>query len=115
MAPYHIRIIGGWCGNRMVMIRDHLSEILTECGYQVKVTTQSVWETYALPPSASLILQLIPAFNESDTGCPIVNIKPYLRDLDHQGTLSEIISTLEDDYPQKTGLAAGKNPLKVIA
>jgi hypothetical protein len=110
MAMYHIRIIGGWCGNRMVMIRDFLSEMLADCGYQVKVTHQSVWETYALPPSANLILQLIPAFKPEDTPCPIVNIKPFIRDLDHLETISAIIDVLEIDYPQKTGLPAGHRP-----
>jgi len=107
---YHIRIIGGWCGNRMAMIQEYLSEILTDCGYQVKVTHQSVWETYSLPPSANLLLQLVPAFKPEDTSCPIVNIKPFIRDLDHLPTLLAIIESLEIDYPQKTGLPVGRRP-----
>ena len=110
MAKYHIRIIGGWCGNRMVMVQNYLSELLSDCGYQVKVTHQSVWETYTLPPSANLLLQLLPAFKPEDTPCPIVNIKPFIRDLDDIKTLEAIIETIEIDYPRKTGLQAGQRP-----
>lgn len=110
MAAYHIRIIGGWCGNRMVIVREYLSELLSDCGYQIKISHQSIWENPAVPSNADLLLQLIPAFKEEEAGCPIVNIKAFIRDLDHLETLKAIIDTLEIDYPHKTGLPAGQRP-----
>ncbi|MBI9043280.1 MAG: hypothetical protein JEZ06_02270 [Anaerolineaceae bacterium] len=109
MAKYHIRIVGGWCGNRMVMIKDNLTELLTKAGYDLKVTHQSIWETYTLPPSANMILQLVVAFDDSEVSQPLLNIRPFIRDLDHQPTLKLIFDSLEEHYPEITGLPAGEN------
>ena len=98
MKKYHVRVIGGWCGNRLLIVRDHLDEVLKKAGYECKVTHQSVWETYSLPPSVDLILQLMPAFSPSEANCPIINIKPMLLDLDHPPTIQSILSILEQNY-----------------
>lgn len=95
MARYHIRVIGGWCGNRIVMVADYLVELFAERGYDCQVTHQSIWETYSLPPSVDLILQLMPAFTAAEAGCPVINIKPLIRDLDHPPTINGILDFLQ--------------------
>ncbi|MFO7943872.1 MAG: hypothetical protein R6U51_06195 [Anaerolineales bacterium] len=110
MSTYHIRIVGGWCGNRMVMVQDHLSQLLKQHGYQVSIDQQSIWENYAPPQRADLVLQMIPAFQPEDLVCPSLAVRPFIRDLDDQKTLQKIFSLLEEHYPQVTDLPAGSNP-----
>jgi len=99
MANYRVCVVGGWCGNRMVMVAEHLEEVLARAGYACRVTTHSVWENYTVPPSANLILQLLPAFTAAETGCPVLTIKPLLVDLDHPATLAKILEQVRSDYP----------------
>ena len=80
MDKFHIRLIGGWCGNRMVMVRDHLSDILTERGYEVKIDQQSIWENYAPPQHVDLVLQLMSAFSETELDPPSLSVRPFLKD-----------------------------------
>ena len=98
MARYHIRVIGGWCGNRIVMVADYLTELFEKKGYDCRVTHQSIWETYSLPPSVDLILQLMPAFTEAQAGCPVINIKPLTLDLDHSPTINRILDVLQQQF-----------------
>lgn len=94
MAKYHVRVIGGWCGNRIIMVADHLKALFDEQGFICRVTHQSIWETYALPPAVDLIVQLMPAFTEEEAGCAVLNIRPMIRDLDHEPTLTKILDFL---------------------
>lgn len=110
MSTYQIRIVGGWCGNRMVMVQDHLSELLEEHGYRVKIERQSIWENYAPPQRADLVLQMIPAFQPEDLDCPSLAVRPFIRDLGHQKTLQKIFALLKEHYPQVTDLPAGSTP-----
>ena len=32
MSNYKVCVIGGWCGNRMVMVAEHLEELLGKAG-----------------------------------------------------------------------------------
>jgi hypothetical protein len=45
-------------------------------------------------------LQLLPAFTEAETGCPVINIKPLLLDLDHALTIEKILKQVREDYAQ---------------
>ena len=99
MANYRVCVVGGWCGNRMVMVAEHLQEVLAQAGYSCRVTTHSVWENYTVPPAANLVLQLLPAFTAAEAGCPVITIKPLLVDLDHPTTLAKILEQVRSDYP----------------
>ena len=99
MKPYRICVVGGWCGNRMVMVAEHLEELLQEQGYPSRVTTHSVWDGLSTPPSADLVLQLLPAFTDADTGCPVITIRPMIADYDHAETLAKIFARVRLDYP----------------
>ena len=102
MDKFHIRLIGGWCGNRMVMVRDHLSEILTERGYKVKIDQQSIWENYAPPQHVDLVLQLMPAFSEDELEPPSLSVRPFLKDLDHPETINCVLEAVSTHYTQST-------------
>lgn len=98
MSQYRICVVSGWCGNLRIIVADHLNDILNRAGYRFLLEQQSVWENPDPPTRADLVLQLLPAFTESDTGCPVIDIKALLRDLDHQPTITKIIRQIESDY-----------------
>jgi hypothetical protein len=111
MGMYKICVVGGWCGNQMLIIAGHLSSLLEEAGYKVRVTHHSVWENYSAPPPANLVLQLLPAFTEKDTGCPVINIKPLLADYNHPPTIQKVLAQVGQDFsgaaiPAGSALAA---------
>lgn len=115
MKKFHIRIVGGWCGNRMVMIRDNLSELLADRGYQVKLDQQSIWENSAPPLHVDMVLQLISAFGLDELNCPSLNIRPFLKDLDHQETLDNIFKAVEEHYPISSEDTPPKKPVPALA
>lgn len=102
---YKICVVGGWCGNRMVVVKDNIQSLLSDAGFPVKVTSHSVWENYSTPPEADLILQLLPAYKESETGCPIINVKPYLLDPDDPVTTSKIIAHVQEHFANNQVIA----------
>jgi hypothetical protein len=99
MTEYRVCVIGGWCGNRMVMVAQHLEGVLSDAGLPSRVTSHSVWDNYTQPPAADLILQLLPAFTQSETGCPVLTIKPMIVDLYHQETIDKILKQVRAGYP----------------
>jgi len=101
MKAYRICVIGGWCGNRLYMVADHLAERLEKAGYPCQVKSHSVWENYSHPPASDLVLQLLPAFTPAETGCPVINIKPLLLDLDHPPTIEKIFAQIQADLAIK--------------
>jgi galactitol-specific phosphotransferase system IIB component len=103
---YKICVVGGWCGNRMVVVKDNIQSLLSEAGFPVKVTTHSVWENYSTSPVADLILQLLPAYKESETNCPIINVKPYLLDPDDPATTKKILEHVQSRFTNSQDLAA---------
>ena len=105
MARFHVRVVGGWCGNRIMQVADYMRELFEQEGWPCRVTHQSIWETYALPPQVDLILQLMPAFTEEEAGCPVILIRPMIRDLDHGPTLEQVTSFMRGQFP-----AAGEGP-----
>ncbi len=96
MSKYHVCVVGGSCGNRMIIIADHLADLFLQRGYDCKVTSISVWECFSFPPSADLLLQLLPAYNEEEVECPTINIRPLLQDIDDPDTLNAIYSVIEE-------------------
>ena len=100
MEKFHIRLVGGWCGNRMVMVRDHLDNLLTDRGYEVKIDQQSIWENYAPPQHVNLVLQLMPAFSEEELEPASLLVRPFLKDLDHPETLNRVYEAVAKLYPQ---------------
>jgi len=96
---YHVCVIGGWCGNRMLMVAERFTQLFQQSGLACKVSHHSVWDNYSAPPAANLILQLLPAFTESEAGCPVINIKPLLADLDHAETLERVLQQVRADLP----------------
>jgi len=92
MKQFHVRVIGGSCGNKMILVADHLQEFLAKEGYPCKVTSQSVWESFSMPPAVDLILQLLPAYTQEEADCPVLYVKPLLADLNHPETLGKILS-----------------------
>jgi len=99
MIKFHIRIINGWCGNRMIIVRDHLANLLAQRNFDVKIDNQSIWENNSAPEHVDLVFQLIPAFSPDELSCPSLPIRPLLRDLDHQETLEQIFRIVEENYP----------------
>ncbi len=100
MAAYRVRVVGGWCGNRMVMVTEHLETLFKDAGYHCAVTHHSVWENYALPPKGDLLLQLLPAFTSDEADCPVINIRPFLVDLDHLPTIEKIMAQIQIDHQE---------------
>ncbi|MCZ7552530.1 MAG: hypothetical protein B6D39_06600 [Anaerolineae bacterium UTCFX2] len=98
MTNYHVCVVGGWCGNRMVMVAEYLTERLSAAGYPCHVTTHSVWDNFNQPPAANLILQLLPAFTESEVECPVLTIKLLLADINHAETIERILRQVRADY-----------------
>ena len=96
MGRYHIRVVGGSCGNRMFVIIEHLAEMIARAGYDCRITHQSIWETRAVPPNVDLVLQLLPALTPDEVDCPLINIKPLLTDLEHAPTLASIFEVLKE-------------------
>jgi hypothetical protein len=82
----------------MLCIADHLRELLREAGYtHFLLTTHSVWENYSAPPPGNLVLQLLPAYTEKEAGCPLINIRPLLKDKDDPDTIGKVMAQVQND------------------
>ena len=103
LKTYKICVIGGSCGHRMMMVAEHLSELMQARGYPCRFSTHSVWENYSTPPLSDLILQLLPAFTQLEAGCPVLSIRPLLIDLDHPETIARIMAQVCDLVAKETG------------
>ncbi len=99
MAPYKICVIGGHCGVRMIVVAEHLDELLKKAGYPCELTHQSLWDHPTPPRSANLILELLPAFTEAEAGCPVLSVRQLLRDLDDPPTIQKILERVRASYP----------------
>lgn len=95
MQKFHVCVLGGSCGNRMVMIAEHLDELFKQHSYDCRVTSISVWECFSFPPSADLLLQLLPAYKAGEVDCPTINIRKLIQDIDDHDTLELIFNELE--------------------
>jgi hypothetical protein len=95
MTLLKICLVGGWCGNLRYIVAEHIEDFFTQAGIQFKLSHQSVWENPVPPRSFDLVLQLLPAFTEAETGCPVINVKPLLADTNHQPTNGKIMQFIE--------------------
>jgi hypothetical protein len=77
--------------------------LFNQAGFQYKISHQSVWENPEPPQSYDLVLQLFPTFTEADTGCPVINIKPLLVDLNHEPTIEKIMNYVKSKAPVISG------------
>jgi hypothetical protein len=106
MTVFKVCVVGGWCGNRMVMVAEFLSEWLQQSGYACRVFHHSIWNNMSAPPPAHLVLQLLPAYTEAEAGCPVINIRPLLRDLTDPATLERVRQHLQTHYMVVAGQAS---------
>jgi hypothetical protein len=106
MTKFHIRIINGWCGNRMVIVRDYLADLLTQRNFDVKIDNQSIWENSSAPEHVDLVFQLIQAFSPDELSCPSLPIRPLLKDLNHQETIEQVLKIVEEHYPVQVSVSA---------
>ena len=86
----------------MVIVRDHLDDLLAAKGYSVKIDNQSIWENSSPPEHVDLVFQLIPAFKPAELSCPSLHIRPLLKDLNDQETLENVFRIVEEYYPVST-------------
>jgi hypothetical protein len=86
----------------MVIVRDHLANLLEELGYNVKIDNQSIWENSSPPDHVDLVFQLIPAFKPEELSCPSIHIRPLLKDLNDPETLENVFRIVKEYYPTPT-------------
>jgi len=79
----------------MVIIAEHLDELIQQRAYDCRVTSISVWECFSFPPSADLLLQLLPAYKAEEVDCPTINIRKLIQDIDDEETLELIFEEIE--------------------
>lgn len=103
MPKCKVCVVGGHCGVRMMIVAQHVEQLLHHAGYDCEVTHQGIWDHPEPPYHVNLILQLLPAFTEEEAGCPVVNIKPLLGNLDHPQVIGRIMQQMQAIYPQAAG------------
>lgn len=99
MKPYRICVVGGHCGVRMMAVAEHIGELLKDAGYNCEVNHQSLWDHPTPPYATNLVLELLPAYTEAEAGCPVINIKPLLRDFDDPPIIEKIFERVRVTYP----------------
>ncbi len=90
-------VVGGWCGNLLFIVAEHIKERLQNAGFSFSLTTKNVWENYSVPPACDLILQLMPAYSKQDTDSPIINIRRLLVERDDPETMKLIFNQVKLD------------------
>lgn len=94
---YRIVVVGGWCGNLLYIVSDHLRDVLISAGFSFRLTTHSIWNNFTQPPPCDLLLQLLPAFTEADVNCPVINIRRLLVERDHPETMENVLTQVRSD------------------
>jgi hypothetical protein len=98
---YRIVVVGGWCGNLLYIVADHLQDILTDAGFSFRLTTHSVWNSFTQPPPCDLVLQLLPAFTAEEINCPVINIRRLLVERNHPETLEKVFKQVRADFSEQ--------------
>ena len=98
MAKFKVCVVGGHCSNRVMIVAEQLTEFFEKMGIDCQVFTHLAAGEYGFPPRSNLILQLLPAFTEQETGCPVINIKPLIGDPAHPATMEKILKHVQADY-----------------
>ena len=99
MSNYKVCVVGGHCSNRVMIVAEQLTEFLEKKGIHCQIFTHTVAGEYGFPPRSNLILQLLPAFTEEESGCPVINIKPLIGDPVHPATMEKILKHIPADSP----------------
>jgi hypothetical protein len=99
MSKFHIRILGGTCGGAMYVIGEFLQDYLAARGFECRITQQDVVVSRTLPPNVDLVLQVVPTFKPEDLELPLINVRPMLLNLEHPGTIQQIMAVLDERHP----------------
>jgi hypothetical protein len=99
-VAYRICVVGGWCSARMMMVAENLSTLLENSGFNCRVFHHSVWDDSSEPPACDLMLQLLQAFRPEDVGAAVINIRPFLVDLNDGPTMAKIMAHIEANHDQ---------------
>jgi hypothetical protein len=96
MKQLEILLAGGSCGSTLFLIADEIEHQLSDVWrVPYRLTLQNIWERFEAPARTDLILQTMPAYNPSEVACPIISVKPMIRDRDHAETLQAIHDMVE--------------------
>jgi hypothetical protein len=98
MNTFKVCVVGGHCSNRVMIVAEQLSKLFEEHGITCQIFTHLAAGEYGFPPRSNLILQLLPAYTEADSGCPVINIKPLIGDPNHPATIEKILKQIQVDY-----------------
>ena len=96
MKRLEILLAGGSCGSTLFLIADEIEHQLSDVWeFPHRLTLQNIWERFEAPAKTDLILQTMPAYHSSEVSCPILSVKPMIRDQDHPETLEAIRNMIE--------------------
>lgn len=91
MKRLEILLAGGSCGSTLFLIADEIEHQLSDVwGFPYRLTLQNIWDRFEAPAKTDLILQTMPAYKQSQVSCPILSVRPMIRDQDHPKTLEAI-------------------------
>jgi hypothetical protein len=94
-STIHLLLAGGSCGNALNLIAAHLDQLLRdEMGLQPKLTIQNIWQHHGPPPSTDLILQTMPVYRPEEVGCPVLSVRPMIRDREDAETMDKLRAVL---------------------
>jgi hypothetical protein len=95
MSKFKVCVVGGHCGNRVMIVAEQLTELFEKKGIDCQVITHLAAGEYGFPPRSNLILQLLPAFTKEEAGVPVINIKPLIGDPAHPPTIEKILKQVQ--------------------
>ncbi len=96
MEKLEILLAGGSCGSTLFLIADEIEHQLANV-WQVpyRLTLQNIWERFEAPARTELILQTMPVYHPGQVSCPIVSVKPMIRDQKDPDTLQLVREAVE--------------------
>lgn len=96
MQRLEILLAGGSCGSTLFLIADAIEQQLTHV-WQVpyRLTLQNIWDRFEAPDRTDLILQTMPAYDPAEVACPVLSVKPMIRDQGDPETLETIHNMVE--------------------
>ncbi len=104
MKRLEILLAGGSCGSTLFLIADEIEHQLSDVwGFPYRLKLQNIWERFEAPAKTDLILQTMPAYQQSQVSCPILSVRPMIRDQNHPKTLEAIRYMTERLLASKNG------------
>ncbi len=102
-----ILLAGGSCGSTLFLIADAIEHHLSNV-WQVphRLTLQNIWERFDAPARTDLILQTMPAYDPAEVACPVISVKPMIRDQGDPETLEVIHNMVERLLVSRTALVS---------